>query len=124
MATIPVYDTDTNRTYTVTATVESSVVAGNNSGKTVYYLKLNTSQKTPAGGSIPDQIVEDIGASDITTTVQDSLELVIQHAEGEYDSSDSSAFLSSSSSKLSSSTQSESTQSESTQSESSRSTSS
>ena len=116
MATIPVYDSGTGSTFIVNATVESSIIAGNNSGKGSYYIKLTTSQKDPKGGSIPDQVVQDIGGSDVTTATTDALVEIVEHAEGVHVSTESSLSSKSSSS--------DSSQSESSSTKSSRSTSS
>ena len=117
MATIQVFNPEDGLQYSVTATIETSVVAGSNAGENRYFIKLNTNKKDPSGAGIYDQIIENI-VSDVTTAVQDSLFVIIEHAEGAFLSSESSFSLYPSSSKSSSS------QSESTQSKSSISTSS
>lgn len=116
MATIPIYDSEAGTSYTVTATVESSIIAGSGSGRESYYIKLTTQEKDPEGGSIPDQVVEDIAGSTVTAETTDALAVIVEHAEGVYVSTESSLSTKSSSS--------ESTQSESSSTGSSRSTSS
>ncbi|MCK9434956.1 MAG: hypothetical protein M0R32_09090 [Candidatus Cloacimonetes bacterium] len=113
MAQIPIYDAENNLSYNATATIESSVVAGNGSGKEFYYIKVSTTQKAPDTTAIPAQVAEDIAGTDVTSAVQDAVEIIMEYVDGDFMSSDSAAGQSSSSSGSSESSESTSSQSES-----------
>jgi len=108
MASITVLNESTNRTYTVTATTEKTVISTGGTGDDQYYLKVSTSQVNAAGESVPNVIVLDPTADgntngDITTAVLNALGLTIGLVNTEQSSSSSfsSVGFSSSSSKSS-----------------------
>jgi hypothetical protein len=94
MATITVYNAELDQNYQIDVTLEDAVVNGSGSGASSFYIKLATNRKDPLDQSIPNRIIEDLGASDVTTLVMDSVDDMIGEIRG--------ALLSSSNSSVSS----------------------
>lgn len=91
MARITVYNEEDARYWDVDATLDMAVINGTNSGVFSYYIRLNTSERDPDGGDIPDQVIEDFPVvSNVSREVENGLELMIQHQHGEFLSSSSS----------------------------------
>lgn len=82
MATISVYNPETNTSYNISATMENSIVNGTGDGAQVHYMRLSTNQKDPLGQSIKDRIVEDIGVNDVTESIEDALASIIDEVGG------------------------------------------
>ena len=82
MATISVYNPETNKTYNVSATMEVSILNESHVGFSSHYIRLSTNQKDPLGQTIKDKIVMDIGSGSVTDSVEDSLSAMIDEVGG------------------------------------------
>lgn len=82
MATISIYNPETNTTYNVSATMELSIVNGEHAGVSSHYMRLSTNQKDPLRQAIKDRIITNIGSGSVTDSIEDSLADIIDEVGG------------------------------------------
>jgi hypothetical protein len=82
MATITVYNAELDQNYQIDVTLEDAVVNGSGAGASSFYIKLATNRKDPLGQSIPNRIIEDLGASDVSSLVTAEADSMIEEIKG------------------------------------------
>lgn len=78
--TVRVLNEATGTYYTVTVTVESTVISSSNTGIESYYFRVSTAVKDSEGRSIPDQIVQP--TDDFTDAINLALQLIQDRVAG------------------------------------------
>jgi hypothetical protein len=113
--TISVLNEATGLYYTITVTVESTILSNSSTGIESYYMKVSTNAKDTEGRAVPDQILTVFGPTDnFTVAVQAAIDEVMNRVAGISPYVTSSSFSSSTKVSVSSST-SQSTMSSSTE---------